>query len=357
MAYFAKRLVDTHAFRPIEAVNQFKSCKKIPIIGAEDIVIHPKTGIAYISAVDRRKTMRGVYDSGAGIYAFDMNSPFQKKPEKLKLVNWQEDQEFNPHGIGLMTTEVAENRDFLYVVSHRSTGDVVEIFMLKAGALHWFDTISHPLLHNLNDVVPFGLRQFYATNDHAYFHGKPLAQLFIEDFIPICGANVVLFDGPNNRVERVIDGLCFANGVTISPNKKWVYVSESLTGNLVVAKRAANSTVSIVLRIPTETGVDNIDITPEKPNEILIGSHPNLIAFLKHAIFGGTAPSEVIKVTIQTDDPAKQAVITPETKFKVEAVYRSDGTDLSASSVAARFKNSVLIGPVFDDHILRCELN
>jgi len=172
-------------------------------------------------------------------------------------------------------------------------------------------------------------------------------------------SNVVLYNGENDSTEKVLDGLCFANGVILSPNRKYAYVSETITGNLIVAARAANNSLTKILAIELDSGVDNVDVSSDFPNEIFIGSHPNSLLFIKHALFGGKAPSQVIKVSFASteDDPSKQVTITKNSHYEFETIFESVGDDISASSVAARYKNQIIIGPVFDDHVLLCNLN
>ncbi|MBN8134033.1 hypothetical protein J0J29_23570, partial [Vibrio vulnificus] len=51
LAFVAKRVFDYNGLRTVHPVNQFASCEKIfgaGTVGAEDIAVHPVTGIAYI---------------------------------------------------------------------------------------------------------------------------------------------------------------------------------------------------------------------------------------------------------------------------------------------------------------------
>ncbi len=93
-----------------------------------------------------------------------------------------------------------------------------------------------------NDVIPISPRKFYFTNDHPTTN--TLWQLF-QDLLPqlFGNANVVLFDGVEpvvassednskdaNRQDQwkvVIDGLQYANGINLSPDNKYLYVTET----------------------------------------------------------------------------------------------------------------------------------
>ncbi len=102
-----------------------------------------------------------------------------------------------------------------------------------------------------NDVIPISPRKFYFTNDHPTTN--TLWQLF-QDLLPqlFGNANVVLFDGVEpvassednskdaNRQDQwkvVIDGLQYANGINLSPDNKYLYVTETTGKRVSVYKR------------------------------------------------------------------------------------------------------------------------
>jgi arylesterase/paraoxonase len=217
----------------------------------------------------------------------------------------------------------------------------------------YYDTVSHPLLKSLNDVTPIGFRAFYATNDHTVRNnGLKMAS----DVAGVCNGNIVFLDYPNNQTEVAVDNLCFPNSPFLSPNRKFLYYTETMTGVLHVARRYNNGTISPFLAIPMDTLVDNIHINPDMPNELWIASHPNGPAFMKHALMGGLSPSQVLKVTFKSDSP-KQVDLKKDSKYDIKEFFQSDGSDISGSSVAAEWGGKIVIGSVFDNHILVCDVN
>src|SRR6185369_8848237 len=67
----------------MNAAGQFRTitphfegtCTQVPgVVGAEDITIHPRTGVAYLSASDRFSMFQGKPAHGA-IYAYDLGQP------------------------------------------------------------------------------------------------------------------------------------------------------------------------------------------------------------------------------------------------------------------------------------------
>lgn len=68
----------------------------------------------------------------------------------------------------------------------------------------------------MNDIVVLGPEQFYATRDH-YFTNHVLALL--EMFLDLHWT-YVLFYSPK-EVKVVAEGFSGANGITVSPDKKY----------------------------------------------------------------------------------------------------------------------------------------
>ena len=77
-----------------------------------------------------------------------------------------------------------------------------------------------------------------------------------------------------------------------------------------------------------------------------IGCHPKLLTFVKYSKDPqALSPSQVIKVTQ-----------TSPGQYDVTEIYLDNGRPLSGSSVAAVFKDKLLIGSVFDERFLLCRL-
>ena len=81
-------------------------------------------------------------------------------------------------------------------------------------------------------------------------------------------------------------------------------------------------------------------------SDLWVGSHPKLLTFVKYSKDPGVlSPSQVIKVEKKAPG-----------QYDVKEIYLSHGQPLSGSSVAAVFENTLLIGSVFDEHFLLCNL-
>ncbi len=303
-------------------------------VGPEDITIHPRTGIAYVSATDRRAARQGRPVPGA-IWAYDLNAA---DPVPVNLTP-NADARFQPHGISLWAGP--DGRDALFVVNHPADGDTpaphaIEIFDVTEHGLLHRATLTDPLLVMPNDVVAVGLDRFYVTNTHGH---PPGTMQTIETYLQLADAQVVFY-GPGG-FRPAIKNLVFPNGINVSPDGKTLYVA-STTGRSVRVYDRDPATEALRFRraIPLGSGPDNIEI--DEHGALWIGAHPKLLRIEAHRDDPATpSPSQVLRVT-----PAGA----------VDEVYLDDGTTLSGSSVAAVRGNRLLIGEIFDEGFLDCTL-
>ena len=131
----------------------------------------------------------------------------------------------------------------------------------------------------------------------------------------------------------------------MSSNGQTVYVAAIVGQKIYVYDRDRN-TGDLFLRstIKAGTGVDNIEI--DQRGDLWIGSHPKLLTYVKYSKDPKVlSPSQVIKVTIKESG-----------QYTIKEIYLNNGKPLSGSSVAAVYENTLLIGSVFDEHFLLCNL-
>lgn len=328
-------------FNMVWEAGQFKTinphfagtCSQIKgIIGAEDLTIHPKTGIAYISAHDRRAAIVGL-KAKAGIYGYDLNQP----SPSLILLTTGPTPDFAPHGLSLYVGD--DGQDVLVVVNHAGGKHSIEVFNLIGGQLTHSRTIYDPMLISPNDILAVSPTQFYVTNDHGYESGLMRT---VEDYGRLAASNVVYYDG--SVFSEAASGFSYANGINISSDKKTVYLA-AVTGRsiYVMDRDLVSGKLTVQKSIALGTGPDNIEIDAE--GDLWVGSHPQLLTFISHA--GDPqklSPSQVLR-------------LSPRNGYAIEEVYLSRGEDLSASSVAAVKGKRLLIGPVFDPRILDCRMD
>jgi len=225
------------------------------------------------------------------------------------------------------------------VVNHAGSENSIEVFDFRDGKLSYLKTITDPLLVSPNDLVMLDENRFYVTNDHgaASYNGK-----MIEDYLRISRANVLVYDGQNFSLAA--DRLSYANGINMSPDGSIVYVAETVAKKISVYSRHDDDTLTFKQEIFLGTGVDNIEL--DNDGGLWIGSHPKLLTFIYHAENpDAVSPSQVLRLSMDENR-----------SYIFQEIYLSIGEDLSGSSVAAVYDNTLLIGAVLDDHFLMCSL-
>lgn len=303
-------------------------------IGPEDITIHPRTGIAYVSATDRRAVAAGKPVPGA-IWAYDLNAT---EPALVNLTP-NADARFQPHGISLWAGP--DGRDALFVVNHPMKGDTpaphsIEIFDLTENGLLHRATLTDPSLVMPNDLVAVALDRFYVTNTHA---NPPGRRQTIETYLQLAGAEVIFY-GPGG-FRSAIQDLLFPNGINVSPDGRTLYVASTTGRSLRVYDRDPGSEALAFRReVPLGSGPDNIEV--DEHGNLWIGAHPKMLRIEAHRDDAATlSPSQVLRVT-------------PE--GIVDEIFLDDGSTLSGSSVAAVRGRRLLIGEIFDDGFLDCTM-
>jgi len=303
------------------------------VTGAEDITIHPRTGMAYISACDWRALKAGQNGRG-GIFSYDLTAP---QPTLAKLTSGP-GPDFQPHGISLYIDP--EGRDALFVINHSGGTHKVEIYDLKPDGLVHRRTVKDSALISPNDIVAVGRNRFYATNDHRFTGG--LLKI-VEDYLKLPLANVVFFDGRDFQVAA--DGIGYANGINLSPHGRKLYVAGTTHMTLKIFNRDLKSgALTPAESIRFDTGLDNIEI--DSAGALWIGAHPQLLKFVAHSKDASNrSPSQILRVTLSTNRAPR-----------IDEIYLTKGEVLSGASVGAVYQDRMLIGSVFEPRFLDCRL-
>jgi arylesterase / paraoxonase len=307
-------------------VTQSGQCQPVTVsAGTEDVTIDDATGQVFISA-DNRRNPENL--DGNGIYMFPID-----KPEDVRKVSLDAPADFHPHGISLWKSEDGERR--LFVISHASTGEqLVEVFdVISDGTLKHAETISDPLIHSPNDLVATGERSFYVTNDHRFT--EPLKSL--EVFLGLPVSDVVYFDGQS--AKSVIHNLAYPNGINISADGKTLYVAEIMKRHIRAWNRQADGSFMAGQAWPMRMAADNIEI--DEAGNLWTAGHPNILAFPPHS----EDPANL--------SPSMASTVDPKTN-EVKEVFYNTGDDISAASVAAYSQGTLVIGAVFEEHVLVC---
>ncbi|MCF8276246.1 MAG: SMP-30/gluconolactonase/LRE family protein [Flavobacteriales bacterium] len=319
--------ISTGFFRSVENDFNGQTVLEIPIKGAEDITISAADSFAIVSATARLAFPPSEQEHG-GLYYMELKSG------NFVLTHLTPDfgKDFAPHGISMF------KRDSVYtiaVVNHMMDEHSIEIFTLVGKKLTHIRTEKSTKLVSPNDVVLLDENRFYVTNDHGNAHG--FGRL-LEDYGNWAASNVLYFDG--QQFTEAAEGISFANGINFDPKRNLVFVASPRRFLIKVYAKADDNSLSFVEDIPCGTGVDNIEFDNE--GNLWVGCHPNLLRFTAYATGKKeTSPSEVLKIAYRGKGD-----------YTVESMYTNDGSQVSATSVAAPFGNLLFVGNVKDDEML-----
>jgi arylesterase/paraoxonase len=305
--------------------------------GAEDIAIDSKLGVAFVSASDLRARLSGRPSAEDGLYALMLNGP----PRLRKLSGTPGD--FHPHGISL--NRAADGTLTLFAINHRGDGtSSVDSFLARdengALRLHEIGSIEGGLLISPNAIAAVDQNRFYLVNDHT---SQTAFGRMLDDWLILPRANVLYFDGVVLRV--VAERLNAPAGVALSPDGRFVYVSEAFNRRLdAYARQAVSGELELAGQLSIASNLDNLRF--DERGNLWVGSHPKFFAM--GTFFANPAeplPSEIFRVTLNEGIP--QAA-TP--------VYADQGRAIGGASVAAVLGQRLLIGSPLDDKILDCTM-
>lgn len=317
----------TGFFRTIE--NQFNGelIKEITIQGAEDIVVIEEEGFAIVSAT-ARKGFPAVEQESGGLYLLDLTSG----EYILKHLTHNFKLPFAPHGISLFK---ADSTYIVAAINHTPSAHTVEFFSLYNEELTHTGTIKSSQLISPNDLVLVNENQFYITNDHGFREG--FGRL-LEDYGNLAVANVLFYDG--NAFKEVADGISYANGINRDEERKLVFVASPRRFLVKVYKETELGSLEFTEDIACKTGVDNIEFDTE--GSLWIGCHPDLLGFAAYSKKRkDISPSEIIKIEYRGKGD-----------YTVSSIYENDGSQISATSVAAPYQDLILTGCVADKKML-----
>lgn len=321
------------SFRSIDPVLAGKIETMYPgIYGPEDMDLDDATGRLYISSADRWKTFRGLSPDD-GIWVLDVDS--STRPRRL-IDNYFG--EFHPHGISLLKKD---SINYLFAVNHNREGNFVEVFRIAGDSLLHLRSFTDPVLCCPNDVVAVDPDKFYVTNDH----GSPKGfKRTLEEYGRLPYSKLYYVDGATLSVAH--EGLQYANGVNINADGSRLYMATTIGRDLLTFERnKTNGQLTLINTLSLKTGLDNIDVDAD--GALWIAAHPKLLAFVGHAKDSTKkSPSQVLRI-----------VPLANNEYRVDEVFMDDGSQLSGSSVAVRYRGQLFVGGVFQPRILRISLS
>ncbi len=305
--------------------------------GIEDLTIDSDQALVYLSSTDRWNP-----EKTGDIFVYDIEEKF---PNYLPLNITNLYPEFRPHGISLIKKY---GKSYVFAISHELGVNYVYRFEVVKDSLVSAKRFSNDLFISPNDLVALDTSTFYLTNDHGLPKGK---ERDIKDYLMDKNGYVLLYN--NGTASQVSQDIAYPNGINVSNDGKYLFVSSSTEATLFVFANFPNGKpLKLLDQRKTFTALDNIEI--DRSGNLIIGAHPQLLKFVSHAKGPKhKSPSQVLKI-----------IYLPETdyKFLQEELYLNNGEPLSGSSVATFYKhkngtNDILVGSVFESKILRLHRN
>ncbi len=302
-------------------------CRKVEgIAGAEDLTVHPETGIAYLT---------GIEPGSLGVYAYDLRSP-DAVPVPVLPEGFEG---LRPLGLSLWR---GEPRDRLFVVNRRQPDPGVEIFRLATPwTLEHVRSMRDASIRYPNDVVAVGPDAFYVSNTHASPPGS--RRRWVETFLRLPTGDVTYVDGSAARV--VTAGLAYPNGVNVSRDLRELYVASTATSEVHVFARQPNGDLERSRSLPVPGLADNIDRRAD--GSLVVALHPKALDAVAHL-----------------GDPAKRAPtrivhLDPRSPKgdAIRILYDDPGTEISAGATGVWWNDRLLIGPVREPFFLDCRLS
>uniref|UniRef100_UPI00358EF2E1 serum paraoxonase/arylesterase 2-like isoform X2 n=1 Tax=Myxine glutinosa TaxID=7769 RepID=UPI00358EF2E1 len=197
-----------------------------------------------------------LFHISAPLYWLDLNAE-DPQPKAFSLSSGFDASNFNPHGISYFLEDQDDYSEgaHLFVVNHPFQKSQVEIFEIdfEFNMLMHQKTIKDELLHHVNDVVAITPTSFYGTNDH-YSDGTML----FEVLLPLKLSDVVFYNSTTTVIVKT--GFGFANGINMSPDGKYVYVSDMKTSEIHVFRKNEDFTLEPERIIALNTHPDNIEV-------------------------------------------------------------------------------------------------
>ena len=202
----ANILITTGFFREINNSTNYEVIAEIPMKGAEDFTVDHETGFMIISQDDRAARITGAGRSG-NLYYLDLNAESYEPIDLTPKLNIP----LFPHGISLLKLDSAHYQ--LLVINHAKK-HTIEKFELFGDSLVHIQTYEDEAMISPNDVVAIDENKFYFSNDHG---STTKSGVFFENYLRLRMSNVMFYDG--EKYEKVVDGIAYANGVNISPDR------------------------------------------------------------------------------------------------------------------------------------------
>ena len=316
--------------------HQNWACTPINGTGSvEDIAMDAQHQWLFLSVYDRLGLLQGDNKGNGAIVSFELDGVKQTftASSEMGLAD------FRPAGLSLYTRANGQRR--LYVVNNRSTGqDTVEAFIVdSAGELIFEKTIKNDAFKNATDINVVGYDQFYLTT------GVNALSAF-DRFFAMLGlthsSNLIYVD--RNAVISVVADQSLLTSVAGSADNRYIYVSNAAARSIDLYQRDLLSGELMQVQ-SLDLPAAPEQITRADNNELWVAATPKPLSLIYHVYSDGkkSSASEILKLTLEGD------------RLTFVSQMNSLGFDQSATSVATKINNHVILGSFTARNILKCK--
>jgi arylesterase/paraoxonase len=311
-----------------------QSCRAVDLAGsAAALQLDPERGIAYLALLDRA----GAGSANGTVQLLDLNlsEPAPRAATSFDPGN------FRPVDLSLLKVEGEPRR--LFAISTLPDGEqTIEISAEAAsGGFAPEATLRNPAFRNLSAIAAIGARTFYVASDPDATDALALPGR-LDALLRHAPATLLYYDGREAHV--IVSDLRHVGGLARSPDGKLLYVAETLAKSLRIYEPRPNGAVMLRGTIPL--GVSPARLTVDPDGVVWIAAYPKLHALRAHA----KDPARRVPTQVWRFDPRLAF-------GEVAAIYANDGEELSAGTVATRWRDKLVIGALLDPKVLICKQN
>ncbi|MCP9264389.1 Mechanosensory abnormality protein 6 [Dirofilaria immitis] len=271
------------------------------------------------------------------LYNFIDNKNYEVKKLKIKGFNLKY---FIPYGID---TYVSRGRVTVYITNSYQDNDTVEVFQLNYERLILIHrkTISNDKFRNLADIAVVGADRFIVTN---YVYCRKNWMQIVEFAVQSSFGSIVYYDG-----QQEIIYFPTPNGIAINKKQNRLYVASTINEFIRIYHLRQDMSVIFVTEISLLSSPNKLFIESNTGN-IWVALHPVLYKTYKHMQnpinIDQRSPSQILRIRLQEND----------TSWVITEPYANDGATISGSSAVLFYKNSLLIGSLFN-RMLHCDID
>jgi hypothetical protein len=322
------------AFRSVRSMAA-DSCRAIEVGGSvHDIRIDRERGLAYLSFRDRDK-VTGITGNGT-VVMLDLNLA-EPAPRAAMSRN---PEDFRPEGIALL--QRAGQPTKLLATSRGGGVPTVEIMERDDnGAFVPELTVRDVALGSPTRVAPAGTSIFYAVD-----HVEPMGWLPQKLSLLTKRGRDAIVVSDMGKSDVIASGHAWLSGLVMNEDDSRLYAVDALKQQLLVYRRDASRPGSLTLENAISLPAPPASLDRDADGVLWIATYPKL---LRHFAAAAGSPGILPTVVLRFDPrrPDEGAV----------TVFADDGSQITGGTIAAHWRDELLVGAPFDHKVLICKLN